>query len=88
MLVLFEKTIKHSGIEDIFSYNPTLSYNRQYRQKIPLFLAEIPSFLSDEECDHIISLAKKIGLYPSVISRDQFRKKELEKVMQEAGTYF
>ena len=26
-----------------------------------------------------------IGLYPSVISRDQFRKEELEKAMQEAG---
>ncbi|CAH3176946.1 unnamed protein product [Porites lobata] len=49
-------------------------------------LFEIPSFLSDEECDHIISLAKKIGLYPSVISRDQFRKEELEKAMQEADS--
>ena len=82
-----KKTIKHLGIENIFSLNSTLSYNPQYRRNIPLFVAEIPSFLSHEECDHIISLAKKISLYPSVISRDQFRKKELEKAMQEAGTY-
>lgn len=28
-----------------------------------------------------------MGVYPSVISRDQFRKEELEKAMQEAGMY-
>jgi len=53
----------------------------------PFFRPEIPDFLSDEECDHIISLAKEMGLSTSVIGRDELYGRDLDEAMKEAGAY-
>lgn len=47
---------------------------------------EIPDFLTDEECEHVISLAKETGLSTSKIGR-QLYEKDLDEVMKEAGMY-
>lgn len=54
---------------------------------LALFRPEIPDFLSDEECDHIISLAKEMGLSTSVIGRDELYGRDLDEAMKEAGAY-
>ena len=45
---------------------------------------EIPDFLTDGECEHVISLAKETGLSTSKISR-QLYDRDLDEVMKEAG---
>ena len=49
------------------------------------FLPEIPEFLSNEECDHIISLAIESGLKASTIGRDIFKPEGLDEAMKTAG---
>lgn len=49
------------------------------------FLPEIPEFLSNEECDHIISLAIESGLRASTIGRDIFKPEGLDEAMKIAG---
>lgn len=49
-------------------------------------LTEIPRFLSDEECDHIISLAKESGLAMSIAGFDLAAYEgDLDEDMREAG---
>ena len=53
-----------------------------------LLRPEIPDFLTDEECEHVISLAKATGLSSSKIgSGSQEYEKGLDKIMKEAGGY-
>ena len=52
---------------------------------ISIFSTEIPEFLSDEECDHIISLAIESGLTASTIGRDNFNPEGLDEAMNTAG---
>lgn len=47
---------------------------------------EIPDFLTDEECEHVISLAKETGLSTSKVGR-QLHEKDLDEIMKEAGRY-
>lgn len=49
------------------------------------FSPEIPEFLSNEECDHIISLAIESGLRASTIGRDIFKPEGLDEAMKTAG---
>lgn len=50
------------------------------------FLTEIPQFLSDEECEHIISLAKQSGLTMSIAGFDMAAYEgDLNEDMAEAG---
>ena len=49
------------------------------------FSPEIPEFLSNEECDHIISLAIESGLKASTIGRDIFKPEGLDEAMKTAG---
>ena len=49
------------------------------------FSPEIPEFLSNEECDHIISLAIDSGLKASTIGRDIFKPEGLDEAMKTAG---
>ena len=47
---------------------------------------EIPQFLSDEECEHIISLAKESGLSMSIAGFDRAAYEgDLDEDMAEAG---
>ena len=47
---------------------------------------EIPDFLSDEECEHIISLAKETGLTTSIAGFDLAAYEgDLDEDMKEAG---
>lgn len=49
-------------------------------------LTEIPRFLSDEECEHIISLAKESGLVMSIAGFDVAAYEgDLDEDMREAG---
>ena len=48
---------------------------------------EIPDFLTDEECEHVISLAKETGLSTSKVGR-QLHEKDLDEIMKEAGRYW
>ena len=47
---------------------------------------EIPQFLSDEECEHIISLANESGLAMSIAGHDMAAYEgDLDEDMAEAG---
>lgn len=53
---------------------------------ILISLTEIPRFLSDEECEHIISLAKESGLVMSIAGFDVAAYEgDLDEDMREAG---
>ena len=53
---------------------------------ICLFQPEIPQFLSDEECEHIVSLAKESGLTKSIAGFDLAAYEgNLDEDMAEAG---
>ena len=57
-----------------------------YHIFLPTYSPEIPDFLSDEECDHIISLAEEMGLSTSFIGLDHLHiKRDLDEAMMEAG---
>ncbi|KAJ7360407.1 prolyl 4-hydroxylase [Desmophyllum pertusum] len=60
------------------------SYKLITRAMKPL-LFEIPDFLTDGECEHVISLAKETGLSTSKISR-QLYDRDLDEVMKEADS--
>lgn len=60
------------------------SYKLITRAMKPL-LFEIPDFLTDEECKHVISLAKETGLSTSKVGR-QLHEKDLDEVMKEADS--
>ncbi len=50
------------------------------------FKTEIPRFLSDEECEHVISLAKESGLAMSIAGFDVAAYEgDLDEDMREAG---
>lgn len=48
---------------------------------------EIPNFLTDEECKHVISLAKETGLSTSKVGR-QLHEKDLDEVMKKVGRFY
>lgn len=61
------------------------SYKLITRAMRPL-LFEIPEFLSHEECDHIMLLAREMGLSASFIGRDNLNEGDLERAMKIADT--
>ena len=42
--------------------------------------SELPDFLSDEECDHIIELAEMFGLEGSIMHTDEYQEKHRKEV--------
>ena len=50
------------------------------------FDLEIPDFLSDQECQQIISLAKESGLRTSIAGNQSYEG-DLDEVMKEAGKH-
>ena len=42
--------------------------------------SELPNFLSDEECDHIIELAEMFGLEGSIMHTDEYQEKHRKEV--------
>ncbi|XP_078363892.1 transmembrane prolyl 4-hydroxylase-like [Oculina patagonica] len=60
------------------------SYKLITRSMKPL-LFEIPDFLIDKECEHLISLAKETGLSMSKIGRQEYER-DLDEVMREADS--
>ena len=42
--------------------------------------AELPDFLSEDECDHIIDLAEMFGLESSIMHTDQFQEEHRNEV--------
>jgi len=42
--------------------------------------SELPDFLSDEECDHIINLAEMFGLESSIMHSDEFQEQHKKEV--------
>lgn len=42
--------------------------------------AELPDFLSEDECDHIIDLAEMFGLESSIMHSDQFQEEHRKEV--------
>lgn len=47
---------------------------------------EIPHFLTDDECEHVISLAKEAGLSASQVAI-KFDEKDLNEVLKQVGGY-
>ena len=42
--------------------------------------SELPDFLSDKECDHIIELAEMFGLEGSIMHTDEYQEKHRKEV--------
>ena len=42
--------------------------------------AELPDFLNEDECDHIIDLAEMFGLESSIMHTDQFQEEHRKEV--------
>ena len=53
-----------------------------------LSLFEIPEFLSTKECEHIIGLAKVIGLHGSELHTDEELEKRKESLRGETNRQF
>ena len=54
----------------LFKFNITLYF----------MFSELPDFLSDEECDHIIELAEMFGLEGSIMHTDEYQEKHRKEV--------
>lgn len=51
------------------------------------YFVELPDFLSEEECDHIIDLAEMAGLESSIMHTDEFQE-EHKREVQGNKSYF
>ena len=66
-------------------FGPQKTENLLSPHRISLIL-EIPDFLSDQECQQLISLAKESGLRTSVAGNQSYEG-DLDEVMKEAGKH-